>query len=149
MAIDDIKGFEFFETTVQKERLNVCYNFVLEFKSDIQGFIPNMIKDSEGTILTKGLFIITEDLIFEFGDFLSAIAFDMAKYDNIFNIRYDAKDILNNSNDWGENAQLDIELFHSVPGGIPFRTSITVFGAAESKYLFALTKEIFKKSKCL
>ncbi len=149
MEIDKIQGYEFFKTKAQKERLNVCYNLVLEFDKKIIDFIPNMIKNSEGMISIKGLFIRTEDLIFEFRNFLSAIDFDMARYDNVYNVRYDAKDILNNGNDWGKNAQLDIELLHSIPGGIDFRTPITVFGAAESKYLFTLTKEISTKSKCL
>lgn len=149
MAIRNIEGFKFFKTEVQKQRLSVCYNLVLEFRNKILHFIPNMTKDPEGAISIEGLFITTENLIFEFRSFLSAIDFDIAKYDNIFNIRYEAKDMSNSGNSWGVNAQLEIELCHSITGGIPFTTQITVFGAAESKYLFTLTKEIFKKSKCL
>ncbi len=91
IEIEEIKGYELFETPTEKERIKTILPIVQDILPDakIKWLVPNMQKNADGKITTSGFFVFCEEkIIFEFRNFLTAINFDYARYDVIRNIRF-------------------------------------------------------------
>ena len=142
--LSDLKGFSFFETVTEKERIQDLSQLAEELtpSEKIQFVIPNMVKDAEGKIKNAGFFLFFETIIYEFRNFLNTIDFDFAKWDEVSNIRMGASNYKFDKRS-GEIPSVAVKFFHG-SSSHDFCTEFTVFGEPECNYVFDVIKQVSK-----